>query len=62
MIFKIGMPIFEDLMNWLDADDNDREDTKRVIIQRGNVEFRVCSCICAVQLAYFDSNKYSQYM
>ena len=62
MIFRIGMPIIEDLMNWLDSDESDRDDVKRVIYQRGNVEFRVCTCICAVNLGYFDSNKYSQYM
>lgn len=62
MIFRIGMPIIEDLMNWLDSDENDRDSVTRIIKRPKNVEVIICTCVCAGDLSYFDSNKYSQYM
>ncbi len=57
MIFRIGMPIIEDLMNWLDSDDNDRSDVKRVLTAEGPGKWAcVCNCASTVTSA---SNWYS---
>ena len=64
MIFRIGMPIIEDLMNWLDSDDNDRDSVKRIIKRPKQVEVVICTCICISPppQPLFDSNKYTSYM
>jgi hypothetical protein len=45
MIFRIGMPIIEDLMSWLDSDDVDRGKVSR---PRWEIEIKdpFCHCIC----------------
>lgn len=45
MIFKIRMPIVEDLINWLDDDDNGRNDLDKPL-PHTITRPRLCFCAC----------------
>ena len=55
MVFKINMPIFEEDNDWLNDDDNDRDDTKRTATPSRH-RFCWCTCLSGVWMAsiFFD--------